>query len=148
MAQLMWWTILSSIVLMGCVAYLLRQETLFSPIISDAAKMQRYLYYGLSLMSVCAIPILKPLMISGKSFPKEYHRGELTLPQISTRLYVSSMVAYVLCETPTVFGLILTILTHNMNDFFLLGALSFLSLLANLPKYEEWEGWVRNLNAL
>ena len=58
------------------------------------------------------------------------------------RLTLTTVAVGGLSEFPAVAGFVLVILSGLFLDFYLLGSLSLVLLLANFPRYEAWEEWL------
>ena len=136
---------LSSIFLYGFAAYWFLNRPQEPTFVSDAAGMQKYLYFLLSAISCCMIPVLKPVIINGRGLPKEYREVKPDYPQAASRLLTATIISYALAEVPAFFGLVLALLTHQMKDFYILAAVSFGLILVNLPKWEEWENGIKKM---
>ena len=145
MTRIAGWFFLETIFIYGFIVFVFVQRPHEPTMVSDAAGAQKYLYYILSIGSCLMIPVLKPMIISGHSLPKEYREVKLNYSQLTVRLVSATIVSYALAEIPVIFGIILSLSTHRMADFYILAALSFGALLVSLPKYEEWEAQVKKL---
>lgn len=59
------------------------------------------------------------------------------------RLFTASIVGYALSEAVTILGLCLFILSGKPLDFYLFLSISLLFFFNYVPKYAQWENWVK-----
>lgn len=59
------------------------------------------------------------------------------------RLTTAAVIAYALCETPAIFGLVLFFLGRNSSDFHLFLLISLFYFAVYFPRFSQWEEWYR-----
>ena len=124
------------------VVEIMRNNSAFSrePLLPDAAESVKYIFLGLALFQFFLIR-----MIRRRFLPREPEQAAgLQTGSVSikvTRLLITSIVTYVLCELVAVFGLVLFFITRSPFDFYLFMGISLLYFAAYFPRYAQWEEW-------
>jgi hypothetical protein len=93
----------------------------------------RYLFYGLSAVSVILARILQSLLLRKKA-------GDSSLGLLN-KLHRTSLIMVVMSELPALFGLILFLIRGLYRDFYILLAISVVVLFIFFPRRRAWEEW-------
>jgi hypothetical protein len=94
----------------------------------------RYAAWMASAAVVLALPVIRRGLLR--------RRPDDTRAAAIARLTFSSVAVGGLAELPAVSGFVLVILGGLFLDFYLLGSLSLMLMLANFPRYDAWEEWL------
>jgi hypothetical protein len=94
----------------------------------------RYVFFGLAIMTVIVIRVLRPVLLKKSSQEDE--------KAVFHRLQRASLVTLVLSEVPGILGLILFILGGLNIDFYLLLFASLLLVFMYFPRLSSWEEWL------
>jgi len=132
------------------VVEIMRNNSAFSrePLLPDAAESIKYLFLGLALIQFFLIRMIRRRFLLRE--PEQASRLQTGLQtglktgSISikvTRLLITSIVTYVLCEFVAVYGLVLFFITRSPFDFYLFMGISLLYFAAYFPRYAQWEEW-------
>jgi hypothetical protein len=94
----------------------------------------KYLFLLISLGIFLIIKFMKNTIL--RFFQKQYSQSQypVVLP-----LFASALLVFALCETISIYGLVLFILSRNPTDFFIFMAISLLYFYLFYPKYADWE---------
>ncbi len=95
--------------------------------------LARYAAWIASALVVIALPAFRRVLLRRRP-------GDTRATAIA-RLTLTTVAVGGLSELPAVAGFVLVILGLFV-DFYLLGSLSIVLLLANFPRYEAWEEWL------
>jgi hypothetical protein len=105
--------------------------------ISDISVV-RYLFYGIVVINVFAIRVLRNLILRKSSSDDAR--------SIIKKLFRSAVITAALCEVPALLGLLLFLLVGSIRDFYQLAGLSFILVFLHFPRYGNWEAWIKNTN--
>ncbi|MGB9836512.1 MAG: hypothetical protein ACPLRX_07220 [Candidatus Saccharicenans sp.] len=94
----------------------------------------RYLFYGLSALSVILARLLQALLLKKKP-------GD-TPADLLNKLHRTSLVLVIMSELPAMFGLILFLLRGLVRDFYILLGVSVIVLFIFFPRRATWEQWL------
>jgi hypothetical protein len=94
----------------------------------------RYLFIFISFVFFVIIKFMKNIIL--RFLQKQYANS---LYPVVLRLFAFTLLVFGLCETISIYGLVLFILSRNPNDFFIFMAISLLYFYLFYPKYEDWE---------
>ena len=122
---------------------IMRNNSAFSrePLLPDAAESVKYIFLGLALFQFFLIrTIRRRLLLREPGQAAGLQTGSISIKV--TRLLISSIVSYVLCEFVAVYGLVLFFITRSPFDFYLFMGISLLYFAAYFPRYVQWEEWV------
>jgi hypothetical protein len=128
------------------VVEIMRNNSAFSrePLLPDAADSIKYVFLGLALIQFFLIRMIRRRFLLRE--PEQASRLQ-TGPKAGsvsikvTRLLITSIVTYVLCEFVAVYGLVLFFITRSPFDFYLFMGISLLYFAAYFPRYAQWEEW-------
>ncbi len=129
------------------IVEIMRNNSAFSrePLLPDAAESIKYIFLGLALIQFFLIRMIRRRFLLRE--PEQASRlqtgakaGSVSIKV--TRLLITSIVTYVLCEFVAVYGLVLFFITRSPFDFYLFMGISLLYFAAYFPKYAKWEEWV------
>ncbi len=99
----------------------------------------RYILYGISVLQVIIIRILRGLLLK-----KKQNQDESTLIQ---KLFKTSILTSALCEVPVLMGLILFLLRGFNRDFYILLFVSAFLMFMFFPRYHSWKEWIKQDNS-
>ncbi|MEW6658907.1 MAG: hypothetical protein AB1424_09625 [Thermodesulfobacteriota bacterium] len=103
----------------------------------------RYLFYLISVVFFLIIKFMKNIIL--RFFQKQYSQS---LYPVVLRLFAFTLLVFAMCESISIYGLVLFILSRNPNDFFIFMAISLLYFYLFYPKYADWERiWDQELQA-
>jgi len=125
------------------VVEIMRNNSAFSrePLLPDAAESIKYIFLGLALIQFFLIRMIRRrLLLREPDQATRLQTGSISIKV--TRLLISSIVSYVLCEFVAVYGLVLFFITRSPFDFYLFMGISLLYFAAYFPRYVQWEEWV------
>lgn len=94
----------------------------------------RYLFYGLSALSVILARLLQALLLKKKT-------GD-TPADLLNKLHRTSLVLVIMSELPAMFGLILFLVRGLVRDFYILLGVSVIVLFIFFPRRATWEQWL------
>jgi F0F1-type ATP synthase membrane subunit c/vacuolar-type H+-ATPase subunit K len=94
----------------------------------------KYLFILISVVIFLIIKFMKNYIL--RFFQKQYTKS--LYPQVLP-LFALTLLVFALCETISIYGLVLFILSRNPNDFFIFMAISLLYFYLFYPKYADWE---------
>ncbi|MBN2246944.1 MAG: hypothetical protein JW755_13990 [Candidatus Aminicenantes bacterium] len=94
----------------------------------------RYLFYILSAAVVVGIRVLKGILLKKK--PSD---DPALLP---AKLLRGSIIIFLLCEIPALFGLVLFLLSGVSRDFYILLFISLFLMYMFFPRFAQWKAWV------
>ena len=94
----------------------------------------KYLFILISVVIFLIIKFMKNYLL--RFFQKQYAKS--LYPQVLP-LFALTLLVFALCETISIYGLVLFILSRNPNDFFIFMAISLLYFYLFYPKYADWE---------
>ena len=125
------------------VVEIMRNNSAFSrePLLPDAAESIKYIFLGLALIQFFLIRMIRRrFLLREPDQATRLQTGSISIKV--TRLLISSIVSYVLCEFVAVYGLVLFFITRSPFDFYLFMGISLLYFAAYFPRYVQWEEWV------
>lgn len=96
--------------------------------------LARYAAWIASAAVVVGIPAFRRVLLR--------RRPDDTRATAIARLTLTTVAVGGLSELPAVAGFVLVVLGGLFLDFYLLGSLSLVLLLANFPRFEAWEEWL------
>jgi F0F1-type ATP synthase membrane subunit c/vacuolar-type H+-ATPase subunit K len=111
----------------------------YSPL-PDAIGTLRYAFLCAVAVEFFAIRSLNRLILYGRAPLRDAPAGRFA-PEVQ-RLVSASIVAYVLCESVAVYGIVLFLIQGNSGDFYLFLVLSLFSFSTYFPRYGAWKTWV------
>jgi hypothetical protein len=97
-------------------------------------QLLRYIFYGLSALSLILARILQTLFLKKKA-------GETALDLVN-KLHRTALISVIMSELPALFGLALFLLAGLNLDFYLLLAVSIVALFIFFPRRRAWEEWI------
>ena len=124
------------------VVEIMRNNSAFSrePLLPDAAESIKYMFLGLALIQFFLIRMIRRrFLLREPDQAAGLQTGSISIKV--TRLLITSIVTYVLCEFVAVFGLVLFFITRSPFDFYLFMGISLLYFAAYFPRYAQWEEW-------
>ena len=129
------------------VVEIMRNNSAFSrePLLPDAAESVKYIFLGLALFQFFLIRTIRRRLLLREPGQAAGLQTGLQTGSVSikiTRLMMTSVVTYVLCEFVAVCGLVLFFITRSPFDFYLFMVISLLYFAAYFPRYAQWEEWV------
>ncbi len=98
----------------------------------------KYILYGISFAMFFIIRHIRGLLLSNKS-----NQGNAGLNNHPARFFSLTIVTAALCESVAIYGLVLFFVSQQTADFYTLMAISLLYFIYYFPKYQQWEGWVK-----
>jgi len=98
-------------------------------------QLLRYLFYGISVLEVLAIGLLRPALL--KESPAEDPKMFLA------KLSRVSIITLAFCEVPANLGFILFLIGGLYKDFLILLFLSLLTEVFYFPRFRDWEEKLR-----
>jgi hypothetical protein len=98
----------------------------------------KYLFILISVAFFLIIKFMKHTIL--RFFQKQYSQS---LYPVVLRLFAFTLLVFAMCETISIYGLVLFILSRNPTDFFIFMAISLLYFYLFYPQYADWE---RTLN--
>lgn len=105
----------------------------FSPTLHG--QQVRFVAFGLAIVAVIVIRFLRQLML--RRLPADDRKTALH------KLQRSALVTLILCEVPSILGLILFLLFGLNIDFYLLLFVSLFLLFMYFPRRSGWEEWLK-----
>ena len=108
----------------------------------NGADSIKYVLLGLALIEFFLIRMIRAWFLSRES-------GQTTKLQPGsfstkvTKLLITSIVTYALCESIAIYGVVLFFVTKRPFDFYLFMGISLIYFAAFFPRYAQWEEWVR-----
>lgn len=141
--RVMHFAFLMSLVFYAVLVHVLRAVLgTFSGVgVSASIQPIRGLLYAVGVLAVGAVLVLKPRLLSAEGPGQS--GGETDFLRVLRLLQARQIVLMALAEVAAICGLLLTLLGGAPTDFYLLGALSLLGLLAVIPRRDLWERLAR-----
>jgi len=135
-----------SVLVYALVVEIVRMNPAFSrePLLTQGADSIKYVLLGLALIQFFLIRMIRRRFLLREPGQASRLQTGLQTGSISikvTRLLITSIVTYVLCEFVAVFGLVLFFITRSPFDFYLFMGISLLYFAAYFPRYAQWEEW-------
>lgn len=130
--------LITGVVIYGVVASVFRAT--HAPFVGVAnlpeaqVRVARYTAWIATAVVVAALPAFRRALLR--------RRPDDTRATAIARLTFATVAVGGLAEVPAVGGFVLVIAGGLFVDFYLLGSLSLVLLLANFPRYEAWEEWL------
>lgn len=113
-----------------------------SPLSMTAANTLRYAFFFVTFAEFFLIGFIRDQTLFCNPIP-ETRASAPNVPNAS-RILNGSILAYALCETVAVYGVVLFFLTQNPFDFYLFLLISLIYFLFYFPRYDQWlqaMGW-------
>ena len=130
-----------SIFCYGFLAFLLSQTGGETASRSDVGAL-RMMLWGLSIAGVALAKPVGNLILRMKPAAGATRSGDPVAGLVS-KLVGSTIVSGALNVAAAVYGLLIFLLTKSWVDFFVLAFSSLVGLAICLPRFNEWESWVR-----
>ncbi len=113
----------------------------YSPKVSrEFVELLRTLFLAMAIMIIFLIKFLKSIILASGN------KSNMTTKKRIEKLMITNIVELALAEGVTIFGLVLFLLTKNLNDFYPFFVFSIILIIVHLPKYSHWENWYLSLN--
>ena len=112
------------------------------PLAPDTISLIRFVFLGVAIAVLVAIPVLKKALLSPEAQIPQAAFPEGFRPEIQ-RLFITSIVIFALCEIAAVFGLVLFWLGRRATDFYLFLIISLVYFAVFFPRYSAWEEWMQ-----
>ena len=96
----------------------------------------RYAFYALGLVQIFLIKFIR------ETATKSIKTVEARI--LINHLQRMSMISAILCEVPVILGLVLFFLSGNVQDFYVLLILSFVSFVMYFPRFSNWDEWIKS----
>lgn len=122
-----------SVIIYGLIAYYLLSRPSGGQSAVENSPMIRQIFWIVGISILFSVSLLHRLMLKNAK-KKDFNSREM-LKQLQT----TSMVTFGMCESIGILGLILSIMTKNINDYYGLGFLSLASFGLFSPKIHLWE---------
>ena len=94
----------------------------------------------LGLSALAASFMVKNIILSGSS--NIFQPGFMKDP--FSRLKMSVIIPFALCEGPVIFGLVIAFILKNPWDLILPSLIGCIGFFSHFPKYQEWEEWMKS----
>jgi F0F1-type ATP synthase membrane subunit c/vacuolar-type H+-ATPase subunit K len=94
----------------------------------------KYVLLAVAIAEFLLIWFIRKIILSGN--PKD-------IAQKISRLQISSIVTFCLCESVAVYGLLVFFLTKDSMDFYIFLLLSLIYFAFYFPRYSQWEEWIK-----
>jgi hypothetical protein len=129
-----WGVVAALAVYVAVVEWLQHRGQVFSGL-GDLSKYNqiRYLFYILSAVVVIGIRVLRGVLLK-----KKYSDDPAALPAKFLR---GSIITFLLCEIPALFGLVLFLLSGTSRDFYILLFISLFLMFMYFPRFSQWKAW-------
>lgn len=127
-----------SVIIYGLIANFLLSR--YSGVGPGSAQRELFvvIFCGLGAGLLVGIGPLRPA-IRKICRPQEYG-----VASVIRELQSSTMVTYGICETISILGLVLAILSKDIQNYYWMAFMSLVAFGAYFPKYENWERHIRN----
>lgn len=114
----------------------------FAPMPNDTAATLRYALLGLAIAEFFLIQLLNKIILSSKvPIQKTPGTGQFG-PEVQ-KLMSAAIVTFALCESVSIYGLVLFLIQGNSTDFYLFLLISLFYFSISFPKYSTWEAWMK-----
>ena len=70
--------------------------------------------------------------------------AEISGPAVIRQLQASAMVTFGVCETISILGLVLAVMTRDIRNYYWLAFLSLVAFAVYFPKYARWDRFLRD----
>lgn len=132
-----------SVIVYGLIAYFLLSRYSMDEQTPDRVALMTKLIGGLGGLMFIGMAFLRPTLL------KINRPQEQTTAGFIRQLQAAAMVVYGLCETISILGLILSMITRNMQNYYWMAFLSLLAFGIYFPKYSNWDRHLRgSLNSV
>lgn len=121
------------VIIYGLITYYLLSRPSEGQPVFDNVQVVRQIFLMVGVSIVLCIGLLRRLMMENAR--KKKPSGQELLKQLQT----TSLVIFGICESIAILGLVLALLTRNMNDYYILGFLSLVSFGFFFPRIHDWE---------
>ena len=106
----------------------------------SATDMIFYIFLGISVVEVLAIPFVKNHVGRLKWLPSETPDYEEVKRARQEKFVTSHIVAFAIAETPALYGLALALRFHaGKSQFYIFIAIAVIALLINYPSKSKWD---------
>lgn len=102
----------------------------------------RYILLALAIAYFVLTRYIKGYVLSATSPVKTALYQSKPFSEPIQRLYLSSVIAGLMCAATAIYGLVLFLAAGNALDYYLFAALSLVLFAANFPRYTWWEQWI------
>jgi F0F1-type ATP synthase membrane subunit c/vacuolar-type H+-ATPase subunit K len=102
----------------------------------------RYIFFAVAIMEFFIIRFIRNLILQrkeGLELPSQ--QADLLLIKVR-KLFTSTIITYVMCESVAIFGFVLFLIGRNSFDFYLFVVLSIIFYFVYFPRYRQWMEWV------
>lgn len=121
-----------SVIIYGLITYYLLSRSTGQPVF-DNAEMIRQIFWVVGFSISITIGLMRRVVF------RNSRKKELTAQETLKHLQTSSMVTFGMCESIGILGLVLALMTKNMNDYYGLAFLSLISFGIFFPKIHIWD---------
>jgi F0F1-type ATP synthase membrane subunit c/vacuolar-type H+-ATPase subunit K len=104
----------------------------------------RYVFGGVSVVGFFLIRIIKGRILSAKVPPTGAGPRSGGFEPHIQRLFLASIITFVISESVAIYGLILFLMAWNSADFYIFMLLSLVCFAVYFPRFIQWENWVRS----
>lgn len=134
MNQIIWFMFFISIFIYGLVAFLIISQGGENRVRNDVGSL-RIILFLISIADLFLADKIKTIMAKKSN-------DKLKAADPGKNLLAVSTIVYSFCEAPAIFGLILSFLSENINNYFLFAALSLVGFVLNFPKDNDCQDWL------
>jgi hypothetical protein len=137
--------ILSLLLYVFAVEYIIMSNPGFrgyAPVPHHQYNILRLVMLGVGLLDLALIPYLRKRALSGRV----RQRGAAAAPGPPGRLLIASILAFALCESLAIYGLVLFLVNGLRQDFYLFLGLSVVAAMINFPRFERWLAWAAEMD--
>lgn len=122
-----------SVIIYGLIAYYLLSRSSGGQSAVENSEMIRQIFWFVGISILFSVSLMRRLI------SKNAKKKEISSREMLKQLQTTSMVTFGMCESIGILGLVLSIMTKNINDYYGLGFLSLVSFGLFFPKIDLWE---------
>ncbi|MGE0269330.1 MAG: hypothetical protein AB7S78_12845 [Candidatus Omnitrophota bacterium] len=122
-----------SVIIYGGIAYYLLSRSADGQPVFDHAEVIRQVFWVVGISILISIGLMRRIV------SRNSRKREFTLQEMLKHLQTSSMITFGMCESIGILGLVLTLMTKNINDYYGFGFLSLISFGFYFPKLHHWD---------
>jgi len=100
----------------------------------------RIFLFVLAAAAVFSISRIRGIVLSGEC---KFSTAETPAESLTRRLLMATVISMALAEIPACMGLVLFFISSDLKDYYLFAALAMSAMIIYLPKYDQWEVWLK-----
>lgn len=128
--------------LLGGILYFIDKNYPPEAQVMDMPAVFKVIVLFVSLLGIGSIPVIKKIFLEHNPVAQMDYVPRSVFVQLQWTLISVSMLSLLFCEAPVIYGFFLFFLTRNLNDYWVLAAISTVGFMMHFPRIGDWERWL------